>query len=91
MNFLFWGLTISVIGKVFLVVGILKAHGVISHEHRIDQKVLKSFQTEHTLTLIGLALIVIGYTMEIYFYGFTVLLTCSGNECAAAVGTILSQ
>jgi len=46
MNLLFWGLTTGVIGKVLLVVGILKAHGQITHEHRIDAKVLRTFHTE---------------------------------------------
>jgi len=72
-----------------LVVGILKAHGQITHEHRIDAKVLRTFHTEKILTLLGLFLIVLGYAMEIYFYGFTPLLTCVGSECAAAA--ILSQ
>ncbi len=89
MNLLFWGLTTGVIGKVLLVVGILKAHGQITHEHRIDAKVLRTFHTEKILTLLGLFLIVLGYAMEIYFYGFTPLLTCVGSECAAAA--ILSQ
>lgn len=91
MNILFWGLTVSVVGKILLGIGILKAHGQISHEHRIDLKVLKSFQLERTLTLLGLGLIVFGYAMEIYFYGFTPLLTCSGADCAAAVSTAFSQ
>jgi hypothetical protein len=91
MNLLFWGLTASVAGKVLLVIGILKAHGEISHEHRIDQKVLKTFETERLLTLLGLALIVFGYALEIYFYGFTPLLTCSGEDCAVAASLILSQ
>jgi len=91
MNLLFWGLTISVIGKVLLVIGILKAHGQISHEHRIDAKVLKTFQTEKWLSLAGLFLIVVGYALEIYFYGFTPLLTCAGADCAGAAAGILTN
>lgn len=85
MNILFWGLTIGVIGKVLVVVGVLVAHSGILHEHRIDGLVLKRFRLEHTITVLGLALIVIGYLMEIYFYGFTPFLTCSGSECSAAL------
>lgn len=91
MNLLFWGLTTGVIGKVLLVVGILKAHGQIAHEHRIDAKVLRTFHTEKILTLLGLFLIVVGYAIEIYFYGFTPLLTCTGSECASAAAVLLSQ
>jgi hypothetical protein len=89
MNILFWGLTVGVFGKVLLVIGILKAHGQIAHEHRIDAKVLRTFKTERWLTILGLALIVLGYGLEIYFYGFTPLLTCSGTDCAGAVGSVL--
>lgn len=82
MNFLFWGLTISVIGKVLLAAGVLIAHSGIAHEMRIDNAVLKSFKVERILTLTGIILIVLGYLMEIYFYGFaTSFLTCFGTEC----------
>ena len=73
-----------------LAVGILIAHGEIAHEHRIDDKVLKTFRYERWLTIIGILLIVIGYALEIYFYGFTPLLTCVGADCAgAAAGAFL--
>lgn len=91
MNLLFWGLTTGVIGKVLLAVGVLKAHSEIAHEHRIDKKVLRSFQLERTFTIIGLLLIVIGYAMEVYFYGFTTLLTCEGPECAALLNAALTE
>lgn len=91
MNLLFWGLTISVIGKVLLAVGVLLAHSEIAHEHRIDKKVLKSFVLERWLTIFGLALIVFGYALEIYFYGLTSFLTCEGFECSAAVSAAFSS
>lgn len=86
MNLLFWGLTISTIGKVLLASGVLIAHSGLAHERRVDSLVLKDFKIEKVLTIIGLILIVGGYFMEISFYGFdTSLLTCIGNECAAAI------
>ena len=92
MNLLFWGLTVSLIGKVLLAAGVLIAHTEIAHEMRIDSEVLKSFKLERWLTLVGIVLIIFGYLMEIYFYGFdTVLLTCSNEECANAAAAILSQ
>lgn len=91
MNLLFWGLTISVVGKLLLAIGVLLAHSEIAHEHRIDDRVLRTFRIERILTLIGVALIVLGYAMEIYFYGFTPLLTCTGQECAAALGGAVFQ
>jgi hypothetical protein len=81
MNILFWGLTIGTLGKVLLGLGVLIAHSGILKEHKIDMLVLRDFKTEHTFTLLGLVLIVAGYFMEIYFYGFTTLLTCAQTEC----------
>lgn len=70
--------------------GVLLAHFEIEHERRIDQLVLKTFRIERVLTIAGILLIVGGYVMEIYFYGFTTnLLTCEGPECAASVGALI--
>ncbi len=74
-----------------LGIAVLRAHAGILHEHKIDGVVLKAMRREHWLTLIGLALIVIGYICEITFYGYTPLLTCAFEECAAAVGNIPTQ
>lgn len=91
MNILFWGLTVSVIGKILVAVGILRVHYVMALEQRIDEKVIRSFAFEKTLTYIGIFLIVAGYVMEIYFYGLTPLLTCTALECTDAAAVILSQ
>lgn len=91
MNLLFWGLTISVIGKVMVAIGVLIAHSELAHERKIDKRVLRSFRLEHTLTVTGLILIVGGYLMEIYFYDFVSMLTCTGADCALNASVILSQ
>lgn len=85
MNILFWGLTIGTIGKVLLAIGVLIAHSGIMKEHKIDSEVIRGFKLEHTITILGLIMIVVGYFMEVYFYGFTPFLTCSGTECSAAI------
>lgn len=85
MNILFWGLTIGALGKVLLGVGVIIAHSSLVKEKRIDLVVLKGYRIEHALTVIGLIFIVLGYFMEVYFYGFTPFLTCSGAECSAAI------
>jgi uncharacterized membrane protein len=86
MNILFWGLTVGVIGKVMVAIAVIIAHTELAHERRIDKEVLKSFRLELWLTFVGLLLILLGYGLEVYFYGFTPLLTCSGAECSAALG-----
>tara|TARA_B100000745_G_C20013092_1_gene344252 strand:- start:32 stop:310 length:279 start_codon:yes stop_codon:yes gene_type:complete len=92
MNLLFWGLTISMIGKVLLAAGVIIAHTELAHEKRIDQEVIKSFRVEFILTITGLLLIIGGYFMEIYFYGFTTtLLTCFGPDCGSAAAAAAVQ
>jgi hypothetical protein len=86
MNLLFWGLTISMLGKVLIAAGVLIAHSEIAHEKRIDSLVLRSFRIELILTLFGLLMVISGYFMEISFYGIdTSLLTCTGSDCAASI------
>jgi hypothetical protein len=91
MNVLFWGLTIGMIGKVLLAAGVLIAHSQLVHERTINYLVLRSYRTEHVLTIAGLVMIVIGYGLEIYFYDFVEMLTCNGTDCALNVALILSQ
>ena len=91
MNILFWGLTIGMIGKLLLATGVIIAHTEIAHERKIDNEVLRSFRLEMFLTVLGVILIVLGYFMEVYFYGFTPLLTCTGSECAAALSGALAN
>lgn len=91
MNFLFWGLTLGVIGKMMLGIGVLIAHTELVRERRIDLRVLKSYRIEHALTITGLVLIMIGYGMELHFYNFLSLLDCSESECIQAASVIMSQ
>lgn len=85
MNILFWGLTIGVIGKVMLAAGVIIAHSSIAREQKIDSAVLRGFRIEHTITVLGVIFIIVGYFMEVYFYGYTPFLTCAGEECSAAI------
>ena len=89
MNLLFWGLTIGVIGKVLLAIGVLRAHSRIVAERGIDEKVLHDFRLERVTTILGIILIVVGYFLEIYFYDFITFLTCEGADCAASVSAIM--
>jgi hypothetical protein len=90
MNILFWGLTLGMIGKVLIAAGVIIAHTEIAHERKIDSLVLKSFKLELALTAVGIVMIFVGYFMEIYFFGFTPLLTCDTGECAAAISAAFS-
>ena len=91
MNILFWGLTVGVLGKVLVALAILRVHHIMAEEGKIDNRVIKSFAFEKTLTILGVVAIIVGYLMELYFYGLTPLLTCQGSDCSMAASVILSQ
>lgn len=91
MTLLFWGLTISTLGKVLLAAGVLMAHHTLAEEHRIDVKVLRTFKTEQWLTAIGVLLILSGYTLEIMFYGFTPFYDCPLGECDAQLPSVITS
>ncbi len=92
MNLLLWGLTIGTVGKLVLGIAVLRVHVYILREHKIDNVVLRALKREQYVTIFGLALIVIGFFLEILFYnGSTDLLSCLGEECVAAVGNFLTN
>jgi len=81
MNLLFWAITLGVLGKVLVAIGILKVHYVMAMEKCIDEIVIRSFTLEKILTYFGIILIVLGYALEIYFYGHSGMLTCTLGAC----------
>jgi hypothetical protein len=86
MNFLLWGITLGTVGKLIIGLAVLRVHIRILQEHSIDGVVLKAIKREHLLTLFGLFLIIIGYTLEVLFYnGSTEFFACRGSECAGVV------
>jgi hypothetical protein len=65
MSLLFWGLTLSVIGKVLLGLTVMMVHWKIIKEHKIDRVVLKEMRRERNVALLGIILIVAGYLLEL--------------------------
>jgi hypothetical protein len=89
MSLLFWGLTFGVVGKCLLAIGILRVHYVMARERVIGDDVILSFHNEKFVTFVGIALIVVGYLLELFFYHEVHLITCSGPNCmAGALGAI---
>ena len=87
MSLLFLGMTLSVLGKGLLALGIIWVHVTMATERTIDEEVIKSFRRETIITLLGFSMIVIGYFLEVYALGgFGAVIACSGAECAAMVG-----
>ena len=87
MSLLFLGMTLSVVGKGLLALGIIWVHITMATERSIDDLVVRSFKTEMYITILGFALIVLGYVLEVHALGgFSDLIFCESAECAAAIG-----
>lgn len=59
------GLTFDVIGKILLGITVISVHTQVMKERRIDKKVINRMQVERKLVIIGLALIIVGYIMQL--------------------------
>tara|TARA_B100000508_G_scaffold60333_1_gene47139 strand:- start:178877 stop:179110 length:234 start_codon:yes stop_codon:yes gene_type:complete len=64
-NLIFWGMTLTVAGKVMVILAALALHGKISKDHKISDAVVTEYHKERNFVLLGLALIVIGYVLEV--------------------------
>jgi len=84
MNLLFWGMTLSLLGKGLLALAIIWVHVTMATERKIDAEVIKAFRKETILTIIAFTMIFIGYLIEVQALGgFEGMLSCVGSECAA--------
>jgi hypothetical protein len=92
MNLLFLGMTLSVVGKGLLALGVVWVHVVMANERQFDDLVIRSFRTELIVTIAGFALILAGYIIEVSALGlFAEAVDCTTSECAAAVVRSLTQ
>ncbi len=90
MSLLFWGMTLSVIGKGLLALGIIWVHITMATERTIDEEVIKAFRKETVITILGFSMILLGYVLEVMALGgFAALINCNDVECAAMVGSAL--
>ena len=58
------GETLAVAGMVLVVLVVLHMHHVLVKEHKIDKRVVLTYQQERLLTWLGLVLIITGYVLE---------------------------
>jgi len=62
------GLTLDTLGKVLLGITVLMVHRHVLAEHKIDVVVLRTMRMEQVLGLAGIALIVVGYVLQLIFH-----------------------
>ena len=67
-SMLFWGLTISFMGKASLALSVISVHKKITDEKRIDGIVLMEMRRERTLAIMGLLLMAVGYALELFHF-----------------------
>lgn len=65
MSFEFLGFTIGTIGKLLIAYTAIAVHYRVRKEHKIDKRVFKTMRREQVWGILGVALIVIGYVMEV--------------------------
>lgn len=74
MGSLYLALTLGTIGKLILGIAVLRVHAYIIKEHKIDGVVLRAMKRERYITALGILLIVVGYVLEMLFYGSTTII-----------------
>lgn len=66
---LFWGLTLSFVGKALLAIAVIAVHKKITEEKRIDGVVLMEMRHERTVAFAGLIFMTLGYVLELIHFG----------------------
>ena len=57
--------TLDIIGSIFIAYAALRVHHRVLAEHRVDEKVFRSMKREQRLGIAGVALILLGYIVEL--------------------------
>jgi len=61
----FIGFTLDVIGKILVAYTAIMVHYRFWKEHKIDEKVFRTMKQERLIAIFGVALIIIGYLLQI--------------------------
>lgn len=67
MEIVFIGEIFTVVGKIMVILAVLHMHSTLIAEHKIDRKVVLSYQQERILTWLGLLSIVLGFSLQVLF------------------------
>ncbi len=59
------GYTLQTLGEIFIAFTVLKVHGRLLKEHRIDASVLRLIKLEQLIGIFGIIFIVLGYVLSI--------------------------
>lgn len=67
MDIDFLGFSLQVLGEILIAIAVLRMHGKLSEEHRIDKKVISTIHQEKRITYLAILLILVGYVLQIPF------------------------
>lgn len=65
MSIEFIGFTLDVIGKILVAYTAIMVHYRFWQEHKIDEKVFAAMKNEFLIGILGVALIIVGYILQI--------------------------
>ncbi len=65
MTLEFIGFTLDVLGKILVAYTAIMVHYRVWREHKIDEKVFRAMKKESLVGILGVALMVIGYFLQI--------------------------
>lgn len=60
------GLTLSTAGELLIALMVLRVHRDVLREHKIGKKTEKDLRLEMTVGMLGVALIIAGYVLQMY-------------------------
>jgi len=59
-------MTLDVVGKIMIAYTAIRVHHRFWKEHKVDEKVFSEMQRERLIGIFGIALIIIGYFLELF-------------------------
>ena len=59
------GFTLDFIGKIMVAFTAIMVHHRFRKEHKVDEKVFRSMRREQVVAVVGIALIVAGYLLQL--------------------------
>lgn len=65
MNVEFLGFTLDVIGKILVAYTAIMVHYRFWKEHKVDEAVFTAMKRERIIAIVGIALIIAGYFLQI--------------------------
>ena len=59
------GFSLDVLGKIMVAFTAIMVHHRFRKEHKVDEKVFRSMRREQVVAVVGIALIVAGYLLQL--------------------------